>query len=203
MHIFETPTDILKDLIFDHLLIEATKCQYSSDFFSFKWNDDKSMIIHEDVDYVVDGNSCWEDSEQTTKYTSARSFDDNTIGEFFNYFLIDYNLVNKQNENNMTATYFEYLDNYKFDYEYHNFVSEDTRQEAEDCYYNYDRVRTLSINIDEILAHLKKLNVPKDLSEVKSIFHNLHGENLETIIHFNHLDSKFPEKNIRTKKNKI
>lgn len=203
MHIFELSDDILKDLIFDHLLVEATNRQYDSTFFSFKWNEDKSILIHEDVDFVVDGNSCWEDSKQTTKHTSAYYFNDNEIGEFFTSFLIPDYIIQQRYEDNICEEYIKYLDNYKNFYDYHCFVDEDTRQENEDYYYNYDRVRTLSININDILIHLKSLNVAKDLNELKSIFHNIDNDKLETIVNFNTLDNKFPKKDISSKRMKI
>lgn len=212
MDILDVSPDILKDLIFEHLLIEATAKKYSSEFFSFKWNDKKSNIIYEDIDYVVDGHSCWEDSEDNQdstnsadneKYTSAHTFDSSEFGCFFNSFLIPDYIIHKQNEKNMLDTYLTYLDNYKSEYEYYHFIFEDTRQEDEDVYYNYNRVRTLSIDVDKIITHLKNLNVSKNLDEVSSVFHNLTKDYLKTFILFSQMENQFPEKNIKSKKMKI
>lgn len=203
MKILEVSPDILKDLIFDHLFIEANKNKYSEDFFSFKWNDDQSSIIYEDIDFVVDGNSCWEDSEQTEKHTCAHRFNYSEIGEFFNGFLVQEYKIHQQYEKNITDIYIDYLDNHKSEYDYWHFISEDTRQEDEDCYYNYNRVRTLTINVDDILTHLKKLHFFKELNEAKSVFHNLDTQNLDILVRFDHLNNKLPEKNITSKKLKI
>lgn len=203
MDILDINSDILKFFIFEHLLIEATSKKYSSDFFSFKWNDIKSTIIYQDIDYVVDGLSCWEDSQERTKYTSAHTFDSSEFGTFFNFFLIPNYVINKQNEKTITDAYLTYLDKYKSEYEYHSFIFEDTRQEDEDVYYNYNRVRTLSIDVDKIITHLKSLNVSKNLDEVSSIFHNLTKDDLKTLILFSQMENQFPEKNIKSKKMKI
>lgn len=203
MNIIDISPDILKELIFNHLLIEAKKHKYSEDFFSFNWDKDQSSIIYEDIDFVVDGNSCWEDSQQTEKHTSAHSFNYSEIGEFFNSFLVEDYKIHQQQTKDFTEDYLYYLDHYKAEYDYWHFVSEDTRQEDEDCYYNYNRVRTLSINVDDILNHLKNLHYFKEVKDIKSVFHNLNTENLDIILSFNHLDKKLPAKNIVSKKLKI
>lgn len=202
MDILDLSNEVLKDLIFSHLLIEVTKHKYSEDFFSFRWNEKKDTIIYEDVDLVVHGNSCWEDSLEQKKYTSVHKFDDNNLGEFFNYFLLSQDIVEKMYEHNFDD-YLKYIDMFKHDYDYHCFVHEEKREEDHDCYYNYNRVRTLFINVDSVLEYLKKINVSKNLNEISEVFHNIPKDNLKTLVLFSNLDNKLPEKSFTIKKMKI
>lgn len=202
MDIFELSDDVLKDLIFNHLLIEVNQHKYSEEFFNFQWNDKKDTIIYVDVDLVCHGNYCWEDSLEQKKHTNAHNFDYNNLGEFFNYFLLSQDTVEKIYENNFDD-YLKYLDISKHDSDYHCFVHEETREEEYDCYYNYHRVRTLFINIDSVLDHLKKLNVSKNLNEISSVFYNIPKDNLQSILLFSNLDNKLQKKSLESKKMKI
>ena len=125
------------------------------------------------------------------------------FSEFFDSFLIPDYIIHKKFEDNITEEYIKYLDKHKSDYDYHCFISEHTRQEEEDCYYNYYRVRTLTIDIKEILNYLKDISFHKDLEEIASIFHNIPQEKLQSFALYSHLNNAFPEKNIPTKKKKI
>lgn len=203
MHLLNLSEDILKDFIFEHLLISVTQNKTNEDYFQFKWNEDKSCIIYHDVDFYVYGNSCWEDSEQKEKHTKADSNDINFFGEFFNSFLIEEYIIHKQFENNATDQYLYYINNFKEYYDYWHFIREDTRQEDEDCYYNYSRVRELTIDVDSILKHLNSLAFVKPLDKAVNVFHNLPDENLNKVVMFSHFNNTFPEKNITTKKIKI
>lgn len=203
MYIVDLNEDTLKDLIFEHLLVEANNYKYSDTYFSFVWNDSKTHIIYEDVDLIVYGNSCWEDSKEEKENTKCSFLNHNNFGEFFDSFLIPDYIIHKKFEDNITEEYIKYLDKHKSDYDYHCFISEHTRQEEEDCYYNYYRVRTLTIDIKEILNYLKDISFHKDLEEIASIFHNIPQEKLQSFALYSHLNNAFPEKNIPTKKKKI
>lgn len=203
MKIIDLNEDTLKDLIFEHLLLESHKCKYSEDYFSFHWNEDKTHIVYEDVDLIVYGNSCWEDSKEEKKNTQCSSLNDNSFGEFFDSFLIPSYILHTQFEKNCTDEYLKYLDTHKSEYDYHCFIWEQTRQEEEDCYYNYSRVRTLTIRVNEILDYLKNISFHKELEEISTIFTNISKENLQPFALYSHLDNTFPEKQIQTKKKKI
>ena len=85
--ILELSNEILIPLIVKQLTIEANNYKSSDDYF--KCELENNLLIIKGVNYIVYGNSCWEDSKEETKYTTFNSFDSSKIGEFFNSLLID------------------------------------------------------------------------------------------------------------------
>lgn len=187
MKILDLPEDVLKNLIFEHLENECSKYKYSEETFSFKWNENKENIIYTDINLVVYGNSCWEDSSEVRKKTISSNFDDDLIGEFFDSFLIDSGTVSenftKDFRNKKCSPDFEYYFNNHIAYYYYNkFTNENFEKIEKDVYYNYNSVRTFTIDIKEILEYLKSMPFQKEIEDISYVFNNIPNKKLEAIV---------------------
>lgn len=203
MNLINLSDDVLKILIHDHLFIEVSKNKASDSYFSFEWDSTQSCLIYQDIDLNVHGNSCWEDSKEEKTYTQAHQYDIDFFGEFFSSFFVEDYILHNKFAKNLTDEYLYYLDNYKSEYDYGCFIYEEHFNEDYDAYYNYNRVRKLTIRVEEILDYLKTMPFIESLDKVCHIFHNLPQENLNKMSLFSHLNNQLPEKNISTKKMKI
>lgn len=203
MNLNHLPDEVLKNLIHDHLLIEVSKNKSSDSYFSFEWDCTQSQLIYQDIDLNVHGNSCWEDSKEEKTYTQANHCDIDFFGEFFTSFFLQDFIIHKQFENNITDEYLYYLDNYKSEYDYACFIYEEYFNEDYDAYYNYNRVRKLTIRMDEILNYIKSMPFVHSLDKVPHIFTNLSQDKLTKMTLFSDLNDKLPEKNVTIKKMKI
>lgn len=197
----DIPEEILKDLIYEHLFIELDTNKSSSSDFYYQWNDKKSSIIYKDVDLVVHGKSCWEESKEVQTTSKADNYDESFFGSFFNSFLIDDLSLHKQFKNNMTDDFLYYLEHYKESYDYDTFINKSYEEVDFDSYDNYNRVRTLIINVDQILTYIKSMPFIKEIT--KDVFYNIPSEKLQKLILNLQFQEQFPEKYIPSKKNKI
>lgn len=203
MNLIDLSENILKDLIFNHLFVELSNNKASDSYFLFQWNESQSQIIYQDVDMVVQGNSCWEDSKEEKVYTQANQYNIDFFGQFFDSFFIEDYILHKQFENNLTDEYLYYLDHHKNEYDYSYFIYEEIFKEDYDSYYNHNRVRKLIIHVDEILSYFKTMPFIKSLNKVSEIFTHVPKEHLNTLTLFSDLNTKIPEKNKPSKKPKL